>query len=185
MLDSNPLPTAAPGLSVPRQKATELRLNAPLTTCVHPIFPFPALLRPITCPFPTSSPPVPYALPTPAHVSLAAAVSPPRVPYQLAHDDGAQLHVVAHHGHLLSSHDQRQESLGLRGLRCFIQQNVWEGVVVQAWVASTHARAADHVRPAQHFALRLSGYTVQVTTEQKSNYGYGCDRHGIENREMS
>jgi hypothetical protein len=71
----------------------------------------------------------------------------------LAHDDRAELLVITDEHHLLGTVHQRDEALGLRGLRRLVHQHLAKAKVGQARVAGAHAGGADDVGVLQDLAL--------------------------------
>mmetsp|Transcript_7910 Transcript_7910/g.23809 ORF Transcript_7910/g.23809 Transcript_7910/m.23809 type:complete len:839 (+) Transcript_7910:1217-3733(+) len=72
----------------------------------------------------------------------------------LAQHHGAQLAVVAHKHQLLGTHNNGDETLGLRRLSALVHKNLLKPEVVEPWVACAHARGADDVGRHQQLALR-------------------------------
>ena len=62
-----------------------------------------------------------------------------------AHDDGAELAVVAHENELLGAKHHRHHALGLGRLHALVDEDRVELLALQPRVARAHASAADHV----------------------------------------
>ncbi len=64
---------------------------------------------------------------------------------RLAHDHRSELAMIPHQYNLFRTHGERNERFGLHRLRRFVHEDGTEAEILEARIARTGTRAADHV----------------------------------------